>query len=42
MTILVTGGLGQLGRFVLRELINKKIDFITLDKRENSEWKYTF
>jgi len=38
MTILVTGGLGQVGRFLVRNLIKKNENFLVLDKRESDEF----
>jgi len=38
MTILVTGGLGQVGRFLTRSLIEKNEKFTILDKRDSDEF----
>lgn len=38
MTILVTGGLGQVGRFLTRSLIEKNEKFTILDKRDGDEF----
>lgn len=38
MTILVTGGLGQVGRFLVRELSKKSENFMILDKHDSDEF----